>query len=337
MSRSRRQILDALRRPVSLVEGPTGCGKSTQVAQFLLEDAARTGRRISIAFTQPRRISAVGVAERVAAERGEIVGRGAVGYAVRGETRQSVRGNALLVCTVGVLLRILEEDSTLGRFDVILVDEVHERSVENDFLLLALRRVLLQQDKARRRRASARKTTAESTSSRRPTPMLPKLRICLMSATLDSDYFERYFAQPLRVTVPRVRVRGRTYAVTTRYLEHALEETDHIVLPSAPWCLHSAAARRRAAQSVNPDRIALLPQAKVAERFPGAPPSVLTALRMLDITAINVDLILQLVRRFVESEMPADHLPKDLPEARVAAGGVLIFLPGSGEIDEVRL
>ena len=123
--RSRSAILDALRKPVSLVEGQTGCGKSTQVAQYLLEDAARTKQPISIAFTQPRRISAVGVAERIAAERGETIGYGAVGYAVRGESRQSARGNALLVCTVGVLLRILEEDPSLARFDVVLVDEVH--------------------------------------------------------------------------------------------------------------------------------------------------------------------------------------------------------------------
>ena len=350
--RSRSAILDALRKPVSLVEGQTGCGKSTQVAQYLLEDAARTKQPISIAFTQPRRISAVGVAERIAAERGERIGHGAVGYAVRGESRQSARGNALLVCTVGVLLRILEEDPSLARFDVVLVDEVHliasdcirvllsasdcllrqvhERSVENDLLLLALRRVLLRQrrqteEAARRSRRAANRTNAAKNATGTPTGTapLPRLRLCLMSATLASDYFEAYFGQQLRLPVPRVRLQGRAYEVTTRYLEHALAETDHRVIPSAPWCIHSAAARRRAAQSDNPERVALMPQAKVAERFPTASPAVLDALRALDLTAINVDLILQLVRRFVSSK-----------EAE-GGGGVLVFLPGSGEIDEV--
>ena len=272
--RSRKQVLDALRRPVSLVEGETGCGKSTQVAQFLLEEAARSGRRISIACTQPRRISAIGVAERIAGERGEAVGRGAVGYAVRGDSRQSPRGNALLVCTVGVLLRIMEEDAQLERFDVILVDEVHERSVENDFLLLALRRVLQRQSKAASRRRSAARRRAASSSpaggkideQNRTAGAaarlfeLPRLRVCLMSATLDTDLFEVYFAQPLRLKVPRVRLRGRAYPVATRYLEHAIGETAHAVIPTAPWCLNSQASATRVPPECYPSATRVPPE-----------------------------------------------------------------------------
>ena len=84
------------------MEGATGSGKTTQVAQFVLEDAATHGKHVQILCTQPRRISAISVAERVAAERGEPVGQ-TVGYAVRGESRQSPDGN-LLFCTTGVLL-----------------------------------------------------------------------------------------------------------------------------------------------------------------------------------------------------------------------------------------
>ena len=217
-----------------------------------------------------------------------------------------------------------------------LLHQVHERSVENDLLLLALRRVLLRQrqqaeEAARRSRREVDRTSAAQNATGTPTgtahlPItapLPRLRICLMSATLASDYFDAYFGQQLRLPVPRVRLQGRAYVVTTRFLEHALAETDHRVIPSAPWCIHSAAARRRAAQSDNPERVALMPQAKLAERFPTASPAVLDALRALDLTAINVDLILQLVRRFVSSK-----------EAE-GGGGVLVFLPGSGEIDEV--
>jgi hypothetical protein len=100
----RRELLDALSHPLSIVEGETGSGKTTQMAQYLLEEAAATGRRVNIICTQPRRIAAIGtqftcftstkvqiltqkaligVADRVAAERGERVGEGAVGYAVR--------------------------------------------------------------------------------------------------------------------------------------------------------------------------------------------------------------------------------------------------------------
>jgi hypothetical protein len=89
----------------------------------VLETAAERGQTVSMICTQPRRISAIGVAERVAAERGEAVGHGAVGYAVRGESRQS-NETSLLFCTTGVLLRMLEDDPKLSAVTHVLVDEV---------------------------------------------------------------------------------------------------------------------------------------------------------------------------------------------------------------------
>ena len=89
VARHRAELLQALRQPISLIQGETGSGKTTQIAQYLLEEAAAEGRPLRIVCTQPRRLSAIGVAERIAAERGELVGTGAVGYAVRGEVRQS--------------------------------------------------------------------------------------------------------------------------------------------------------------------------------------------------------------------------------------------------------
>lgn len=135
-----------------------GGGKKTslclhQVAQYLLEEAAATGSPVSVICTQPRRISAIGVAERVAAERGEGVG-GTVGYSIRGESRAGP-GTALLFCTTGVLLRRLEEDPALEGVTHVLVDEVHERSLESDFLLLTLRRLLETQRRAGLEGASA--------------------------------------------------------------------------------------------------------------------------------------------------------------------------------------
>ena len=122
---------------VLVVQGDTGCGKTTQLPQFLLEEAAARGAPISIVCTQPRRISAMGVAERVANERGEPLGA-TVGYSIRLENKTS-SATRLLFCTTGILMRRLEEDPTLQGTTHVVVDEVHERSVESDFLLMVLR------------------------------------------------------------------------------------------------------------------------------------------------------------------------------------------------------
>lgn len=357
VTQHRAQVLEALQHPVSIVEADTGSGKTTQVAQFLLETAAKAGRSIKIACTQPRRLSAIGVAERIAEERGEPVGKGgAVGYAVRGESNQSP-ANSLLVCTVGVLLRIMEEtDPTLAGFDVIIVDEVHERSVENDLLLLALRRILTKQERERKfgrgrgRRGGGRGSGrgvgqsgrgAAPTNAERP----PKLRVCLMSATIDGALFEDYFRRPLRLKrVPRVRFGGRSFPVSTYYLEDALEMTSHVVRPSAEWCLHSEAARRRCVEQQMPQR-PVVTRSEMAQRFPNRSARVLDALRVLDSSVVNVDLIVQLLRR---SLMRGGETEDGEAEPRGTGGGdasggyrtpeggsVLVFLPGTVEIDEV--
>ncbi|KOO34305.1 deah (asp-glu-ala-his) box polypeptide isoform cra_a [Chrysochromulina tobinii] len=140
----RETVLQTMRaNQVTVLQGDTGCGKTTQVPQFILEEAAATGTHISIVCTQPRRISAMGVAERVAQERGEALGR-TVGYAIRLENKSS-SATRLLFCTTGILLRRLEEDPTLQGTTHVVVDEVHERSVESDFLLMVLRDTLRDQ------------------------------------------------------------------------------------------------------------------------------------------------------------------------------------------------
>ena len=152
---------------IILLSGETGCGKTTQVPQFLLEDAISKGKggHVRILCTQPRRIAAIGVAQRVANERCEPLGTsgGAIGYQIRGE-KKAHSGTLLLFTTTGVLLRRLVNG--LGHVTHIIVDEVHERGVDTDFLLAVLRKIL---------------------------PHRPDIKLILMSATMDAVSFASYF------------------------------------------------------------------------------------------------------------------------------------------------
>jgi ATP-dependent RNA helicase DHX57 len=197
---SRQDVVTAVAgHPVVVVSGETGCGKSTQVPQFILEaaSAAGTGGECTILVTQPRRISAIGLAERVAAERCEPCG-GVVGYSVRLESKRCA-ATRLLFCTTGVLLRRLLSDPLLEGVSHVVVDEVHERSLESDVALLLLRELL-------KRR--------------------PRLKLVLMSATADAALFAAYFAShsPATLTIP-----GFTHPVTDFYLEDVFERTGFLI------------------------------------------------------------------------------------------------------------
>ena len=127
-SSRRDALLDAIARSqVVVVSGETGCGKTTQLPQFVLESELAAGNAsvTSVVCTQPRRISAVSVAARVAHERGEALGR-SVGYQIRLEARRSSE-TKLLFCTTGVLLRRLAAEPTLASVSHVFVDEIHER------------------------------------------------------------------------------------------------------------------------------------------------------------------------------------------------------------------
>ena len=342
----REQLLDALRAEVCLIEGETGSGKTTQVAQYLLEDASLRDERINIICTQPRRISAIGVAERVAAERGETVGHGAVGYAVRGESRQN-DATSLLFCTTGVLLKMLEENPKLEGVTHVLVDEVHERSVENDFLLLTLRRMLLNRRHSRAAlEAAAAAAAAADAEAATEQPSPSSLSIALMSATMDGDVLQRYFGGSF--TVPRVSFPGRTFPVKPLYLEDAIELTEHTVYPNEDWCVHSQAAKKRmdsaiaqaAATSYSanapadadgdepppPEPPAFPTYGEYARRFADRSPEVLETLASLDPNCLNVKLVAELVSWYIGGGAK-EHVEGE--------GAVLIFLSGTREIDDV--
>ena len=226
----RAQILAALRRPACVIEGETGSGKTTQVAQYVLEEAHRRRERVSIIVTQPRRIAAIGVAERVAAERGERCGTGVVGYAVRGESCSSAQ-TQLLFCTTGVLLRRLETDPALGGVTHVLVDEVHERTIEGDFLLLALRNLLEAQGSL-----DADDGGGSDDGDGDDGDGGSRLRVGLMSATMDGAVLAEYLGHCPRVSFP-----GRAFPVTAVHLEHAVALCRHRVNPAAEWCRGSQA------------------------------------------------------------------------------------------------
>lgn len=165
------ELLNALRTDqVVVVSGGTGSGKSTQCPQYILEDAIAQGKgaETRIVVTQPRRIAAISVAERVAAERSEKIGR-SVGYTVR-FSREPPRnvGGSIEFVTTGVLLRRLVNDQTLEGVSHVMIDEVHERDIDTDFLLVLLKELLVRK---------------------------PDLRVVLMSATLNAESFGTYFSE----------------------------------------------------------------------------------------------------------------------------------------------
>lgn len=185
---------------VVVVVGETGCGKTTQLPQFILDSLIMSGHgaEASIIVTQPRRISAVSVAARVSSER---IDDGSVGYAIRGETKHS-QETKLLFCTTGVVLRRLGSGDGLKDVTHIVVDEVHERSVDGDFLLLELKELL----------------------ARHPT-----LKVVLMSATINHETFVKYFNNAPMLTIP-----GFTHPITDMYLEDYISSLSYKATSAKP-------------------------------------------------------------------------------------------------------
>ena len=190
---------------VTIISGETGSGKSTQAVQFILDDMIqrKRGSAANIICTQPRRISTLSLADRVSDERCSPVGD-EVGYAIRGESAQKPGTTKITFVTTGVLLRRLQtsggttDDVVAALTDVshVVVDEVHERSLDVDFLLVLLKTVL-----AKRK----------------------DFKLVLMSATLDARIFEQYFHEAS--TVAQVEIQGRTFSVDDYYLDDVVRLT----------------------------------------------------------------------------------------------------------------
>ena len=182
VSARRDDLLAAIRdHQVVVVAGETGSGKTTQLPKLCLE--LGRGVRGGIAHTQPRRLAARTVAQRIADELDVPLG-GAVGYAIRFDDRSSDDTLVRLV-TDGLLLAEIRRDPLLRRYDTVIVDEAHERSLNIDFLLGCLHRIL---------------------------PRRPDLKLIITSATIDPERFSEHFGG-----APIIEVSGRTYPVEVRY------------------------------------------------------------------------------------------------------------------------
>src|SRR5215469_548890 len=187
----REEILAALvRHPAIIVCGATGSGKSTQLPKLCLE--AGRGTSGLIGHTQPRRIAARALAARLAEELGTTVG-GAVGYQVRFTDHTGPQGRVKLM-TDGILLQELESDPQLRRYDTLIIDEAHERSLNIDLLLGVLQRLL---------------------------PRRADLRLIVTSATIDPDRLAAFFGG-----APVIEVSGRSYPVAVRYRPLVAEDED---------------------------------------------------------------------------------------------------------------
>ena len=294
---------------VVLVTGDTGCGKTTQIPQFILEERPMDYK---IVVAQPRRLAATGVAGRVAEERGEArPGTGSVGYAVRGDTAvcESTR---LLFCTFGILLRQLQCEGALESVTHIVIDEVHERNLDGDVLMDLLKKLLRSN---------------------------PRLRVVLMSATLDADRFASYWGDDTQ----RINIPGRTFPVEDFILEDVLSMTGYVPPKnpkkkghrrfdkSGPGSIPRKATPWNDSEFSDEDEESNEESKALSEPKP-RPSSVSVAsglsigdlVQRVDEQRIDYDMLGQLVKHLIQTNEMGHN------------GSILVFLPGAPEINQAK-
>ncbi|KAH9982442.1 P-loop containing nucleoside triphosphate hydrolase protein [Lactifluus volemus] len=311
ISQYRYQIVDCLETSQVLVlSGETGCGKSTQVPAFILEDQLSRGKACKVYCAEPRRISAISLAHRVSQELGDPPGSvgtpaSLVGYSVRLESYTS-RNTHLAYITYGIALRMLEGGGKQGEngiaFDeithIIIDEKVHERSIESDFLLIVLKALLVRR---------------------------PDLRVVLMSATVDSEKMSHYFGD-----CPIIHVPGRTFPVDVKYLEDAVEITQWSITESSPYAkrLYGNFYRGKNAQEWSEDTV----NGNLSDHDDEAAPSnvkletrysskTISTINLFDERLIPYDLIMRLLEQICFT-----------PAYDKYSAAILVFLPGIGEI-----
>lgn len=318
----RNEILSSLNsNQVIVLSGETGCGKSTQLPSFILEDCLSKGENCKIYCTEPRRISAISLGSRVSVELGEKPGSvgtndSVVGYAVRLENHIS-KSTKLIYATNGIALRMLESgsgaDETKSGFDEIthiIIDEVHERSIESDFLLIVLKSLI-----------EHRKD----------------LKIVLMSATIESEKLSNYFNG-----CPIIKVPGRTYPVDVNFLEDAIEFSGYKIDETSPYALnqYDAIANKGKSQFVsdwndndddnenendddNDDNI--IDKSKLNPATSKYSPQTYSTLNLLNEYLIPYDLIIKILEKLCSNESYQPY-----------SKATLIFMSGMSEIRKMN-
>ena len=192
--------------PITVISGSTGCGKSTQIPQFILDQHAREDTYVNIIVTQPRRLAAQAVARRVCKERNWQLG-GLVGYKVGLDKTHASKDTRLLYVTTGVLIKMLINKKNMSEWTHIIIDEVHERDKDMDFLLLLTRKFLTSNSKS--------------------------VKIVLMSATLNAEKLLEYYSWPMYVNGPNFQQgtkfdipRLQMHSKTIFYLDDVVDELD---------------------------------------------------------------------------------------------------------------
>jgi small subunit ribosomal protein S24e len=289
---------------VTICMAATGSGKTTQVPQLILDQWIDRGEgsKCNVICTQPRRIAAISVAQRVANERGETLGRSSIGYQVRFESRPPQDHGSVLFCTTGIFLNRMQnalEAATNGprQFDEIthvIVDEVHERDVDIDLTLVVLKRLLIDR-KARG---------------------VP-IKIILMSATIDPSLFQTYFPTDSGGLAPVAEIPGRAFPVQKRYLNELLQEFGGAqALGPSGWVFGDRSVANYIAQEAGPATLAAI----------GFPASLaLARAAREDSTGEDLDIPTPLVALTIA------HVLNKSDD-----GHVLVFLPGWDSIQAVQ-
>ncbi|XP_006454441.1 hypothetical protein AGABI2DRAFT_182424 [Agaricus bisporus var. bisporus H97] len=313
IAKYRNNIIEILEHnQVLVLSGETGCGKSTQVPSFILEDQLLKGKPCKIYCTEPRRISAISLAQRVSRELGEppnAVGtlNSLIGYAIRLESNIT-RNTRLAYVTNGIALRMLESGTGQGdgtavdELTHIIIDEVHERTIESDFLLIVLKSLLVQR---------------------------PDLRVILMSATVDAEKISAYFGH-----CPTLHVPGRTFPVDVFYLEDAVEYTQWSITENSPYARrlhdkfyrgkkHSDWTEETAQADDDDDDEEGAKDIKFEKRYSQ---ETTTTLNLFDERFIPYELIIRLLEKICFEDV----------KYNAYSSAILIFVPGIGEIRRIN-
>ncbi|NXA95847.1 DHX36 helicase, partial [Melanocharis versteri] len=283
---------------VTVISGETGCGKTTQVTQFILDDHIERGlgSTCRIVCTQPRRISAISVAERVAAERAEGCGNGrSTGYQIRLQSRLPRKQGSILYCTTGIVLQWLQSDKHLSSISHVVLDEIHERNLQSDVLMSIIKDLL---------------------------NVRLDLKVILMSATLNAEKFSEYFDH-----CPMIHIPGFTFPVVEYLLEDVIEKLRQVYTPEKMdrwlhWRKGFMQGHVSRPEKEEKEEIYRQQWPSYLRQLQGRySASTISALEMMDDDKVDLDLVAALIRHIVLEEED---------------GAILVFLPGWDNISTLH-